>query len=140
MLGQRPAEAEHISWKAFPLVHATLHISCHIFSLLEKDGRDMQIANKADPVCLGDLSDAIQGHALINGDALRPAACHLTDDPTALSSRPETRGPARAMNDFPCRLKIGNDVLLEIVRPEHGSGRVVDRHDITADHLGIDAR
>jgi len=89
MLGQWPSEAENIAWEALPFIYAALHVRCWVFSFLKEHGSHMKVADKTDAMLLGNFPDVRQGHTLVDGDTLRAAACHLTDDSDALPSRPE---------------------------------------------------
>src|SRR5437588_10985548 len=99
----------------------------------------MKIADKTNFVLLGNLTNEIQGHAFIYGYALRSTAGHLTDDPSALSSSPETGGLTGSMDNLPRGLQVGDNILAKILRFQHRSWCVVDRNNITANDLGIDA-
>src|SRR5947199_6239783 len=99
----------------------------------------MQVADKADGMRLCNGTDEIKVHTFINGDTLRPAACHLTDDPPALSSSPQARCLSSTVNDLPGRLQVGEHVASEVLRFQHSRGCIIDRHDIATDDLCIDA-
>src|SRR5438874_6865921 len=99
----------------------------------------MQVADKADGMRLCNGTDEIKVHTFINGDTLRPAACHLTDDSPALTSSPEARCLSSTVNDLPGRLQVGEHVALEVFRFQHRCGRIIDCHDIATDDFGIDA-
>src|SRR6266536_2905949 len=139
MLGQWSSEAENIAREALPFIYAALHIRCWVFSFLKEHGSHMEVADKTDVMLLGNFPDVCQGHTLVNGNAVCAAACHLTDDSDALPSRPQARCFASTVDDLPCSLQIGKNILPEIGGLQHRGGCIIDSNDITADHLGIDA-
>src|SRR5436853_7682032 len=98
----------------------------------------MEIADKANSVCLRNGPNQIEVHTFINGDTVRPTACHLTDDSPALTSSPEARCLSGTVNNLPGRLQVGEHVALEVLRFQHSRGRVIDRHNIAPDDFGID--
>src|SRR5690348_9979629 len=83
-------------------------------------------------------TDEIKVHTFINGDTLRPAACHLTDDSPALTSSPEARCLSSTVNDLPSGLQVGEHVALEVLRFQHSRRCIIDRHNIAPDDFSID--
>src|SRR5438876_1156342 len=135
---QWPSEAENIAWEALPFMHAALHVRCWVFSFLKEHGSHMEVADKTDVMLFGNFPNVCQGHTLVNGNAVCTAACHLTDDSDALSSRPQARCFVGMADDLPRRLQIRKHILPEIGGLQHRGGCIIDGNDVTADHLGID--
>ncbi len=89
MLGQWPSQAEDVAGEVLPFIYAALHVRWCLFSLLKERGSHMEVADKTDVMRLCNFPDVRQGHTLVNSNAMRAAACHLTDDSDALPSRPQ---------------------------------------------------
>ena len=89
MLGQWRSEAENIAGEARSFSYTALHVRYWVFRLLKERASHMEVANKTDVMGPCNVSNVGEGHTLVKSDAVRAAACHLTDDSDTLPSRPE---------------------------------------------------